>query len=82
MVVRYKKDPDKGSGISARQLAGSEHPPSLIHHRCLVEAVFLQDFDCLLTGDSWQDSEWGRKVQTLQLQVPPPEGWRERGREG
>lgn len=51
--------------------------PRLIHHRRLVEALLLQDFDGLLTGDSGQDGEWGGKVQTLQLQVPPPDRQRQ-----
>lgn len=49
------------------------HSPWLIHHRGLVKAFFFKDFDGLLTGDGGEDSQWGRKVQTLHLQVPPPE---------
>lgn len=50
--------------------------PSLIHYGCLVEALLLQDLDGLLTGDGGQDGKWGRQVQTLQPQVPPPDGQR------
>lgn len=58
-------------------LVSSQHPPSLVHYRRLVEALLLEDFDGLLAADGWQDGEGGRQVQTLQLQVPPPDGRRE-----
>lgn len=48
--------------------------PGVVHHGRLVEALLLEDFDGLLTGDGGQDGEWGRQVQALQLQVPPPDG--------
>lgn len=54
--------------------------PRLIYHRRLVEALLLQNFDGLLTGDCGQDGEWGGKVQTLQLQVPPPDRRRDKQR--
>ena len=59
-----------------RDVGLSSHSPRLIHHGCLVEALLLQDFDGPLAGDGGQDGEWGRQVQALQLQVPPPSRWR------
>lgn len=62
-----QKDPDK-------QYFSFFFSPSLIHNGCLVEALVLQDLDSLLTGDGGQDGKRGRQVQTLQPQVPPPDG--------
>lgn len=47
--------------LSSVQLVGlvPGHSPGLIHHGRLVEALLFEDFDRLLTADSWQDGERG-----------------------
>lgn len=76
MVVRYNTKEEKGFRYEVFQLDSSPSP-SLIHDGSLVESLVLEDFDCLLAADGRQHSEGGRQVQTLQLQVPPPDARRE-----